>query len=35
MGVWFVAEGGLAAAEHFGAGFNLAVDLEADGDDVV
>lgn len=35
VGVGFVGEGGFATAEHFGPGFDLAVNLESDGDDVV
>jgi len=35
VGVRLVGEGGLAAAEHFGVRFDLAMNLESDGDDVV
>ena len=35
VGVGGVAKRGFAAAEHFGAAFDLAVDFESDGDEVV
>ena len=35
MGVWFVGKGSFATAEHFGPGFDLAMNFESDGDDVV
>lgn len=33
VGVWGIAEGGAAGAEHFGGGVDLGVDFEADGDE--
>lgn len=35
MGVRFIGEGSFAATEHLGVGFDLAVNFESDGDDVV
>ena len=35
VGVWLVGEGCFATAEHFGVRFDLAVNFESDGDDVV